>query len=629
MRLGVALLIALGCWLVGCEKVSLGPALLEVTALHPSAVEGGDRVEILGSGFPEGRRGTVTFGGEVYRPGSAPVRVRGVVAEVVAASRKRLRLEVDPELVAAFCGRGRESRHATFKGDLLVAFSPFQPGAPPVTGRLAGVELDWQPPPASDDLVAARLDVGRAALATLGVVVERADQGTVVVSSLDPDGRAARAGLQPGDTLLGFAGVRVGDEADFAVPPGMRQGTVRLRRGRHEDPVDRVIDLDGISSAPPDSLTTAGFLVAIAVAVMLLFAAPLGRLFTWAERRMVSQVQVAVSPRAPPRQLARHIISDLAETLLPDDVPALARVLPYLALLGITALFTLLAFDGVVVATEADLPLGILAGITGLVCVGLVAGGRLSGPHWSLRAGLRTALVLLGFQLPLLATLASVVVLVGSTRVRDLVLSQGAAPWEWHVFTSPASTVGVVLVLLVLTPRPVGAPRAIPEVDRPPVSSSPTSRAARAFLVAADSGHVLLVSSLVALVLLGGYQVPGVPPTAQAANLSLQVLGAVLLAAKTWSFVSLVAALRWVVPELRHDEVTGLAWRLVLPASFATVGIALAWGRGIARPLLDTLEGGFGVVLSALVLVTLVLMGGRVLRRLWRPTLQIGVNPWL
>jgi NADH:ubiquinone oxidoreductase subunit H len=302
---------------------------------------------------------------------------------------------------------------------------------------------------------------------------------------------------------------------------------------------------------------------------------------------------------------------------------------PYLSLLAVTTLCTAVAFDVVVVAAELDLPLALLIALTGLTCLGLVAGGRLGGPRWSLRAGLRNALVLLGFQLPLVATVTGSMWIAGSPRVRDLVFTQGAAPWRWNAFASPALALGLVLILVALAPRPAAIHRELPELD--PLSAPPTPavRAARSILVATDSGHVFAVASVVALTLLGGYALPGVSPTVQASAPLWQALGAAVLVGKTWLVLAAVAALRWLLPELGHGDAKGLFWRVVVPGSAAVVGLVWTqqWAEGY--PTVRALANGLGFVLLPLVLVLGIVLASRIVRSLARPPVQMTVNPWL
>ena len=130
---GLAGLAALGLGL-GCSSQSAGPGLLQLTELSARELGRGDKLEINGAGFPEGRVARLTFRGDVFRPG----RVAAHDVEISIAARTStphvLEATIPEELVNAFCGRD-DGAHATFRGDVTAAFAPRKSGAPPVAGK--------------------------------------------------------------------------------------------------------------------------------------------------------------------------------------------------------------------------------------------------------------------------------------------------------------------------------------------------------------------------------------------------------------------------------------------------------------------------------------------------------------
>src|SRR3954471_23872041 len=78
----VGLLVLLAS--AGCVTVDAPPQLLNVLDFAPREAEVGDRLEIIGSGFPEGKTARVVFKGTLHRPGKKPVK--GVEIDVEAAN---------------------------------------------------------------------------------------------------------------------------------------------------------------------------------------------------------------------------------------------------------------------------------------------------------------------------------------------------------------------------------------------------------------------------------------------------------------------------------------------------------------------------------------------------------------
>ena len=83
----VSALAVLG--LGGCERDGV-PPLVEVTEVSPREIELGDRLELKGAGFPQGRSGRITFRGTMWRPGQTPITGASVEAEgIVVRSAPR------------------------------------------------------------------------------------------------------------------------------------------------------------------------------------------------------------------------------------------------------------------------------------------------------------------------------------------------------------------------------------------------------------------------------------------------------------------------------------------------------------------------------------------------------------
>src|SRR3954453_14034576 len=76
----------------GCSYTDTPPQLLNVLDFAPREAEVGDRLEVIGSGFPEGRPARVLFKGMLSRPGQKPIK--GAEIEVEANSTSSDRIEM-------------------------------------------------------------------------------------------------------------------------------------------------------------------------------------------------------------------------------------------------------------------------------------------------------------------------------------------------------------------------------------------------------------------------------------------------------------------------------------------------------------------------------------------------------
>ena len=618
----------------GCGWNQTPPDLITVADVTPRHVEVGDRLEIVGSGFPEGRLGTLTFRGYLHVAGATP-RAVSVTSQASSASQNRLVLPISESLRGELLGASPEASHGTFRGDLLVAFSPRQPGAPPVTGTLRDTFVDFAvaaaPRPASqkNDLQVA----GQAVLGFLGMTLVDNARPPLVIDAVLPGGRSEEAGLLPGDQLVDFNGVVVRDASDLTPSAGQRWARVSIRRGRLPEPVLRVVNVEGFRPAPLGRLAIAATLVGFAVALMLLFLAPVGRLLAWVERQAVTRFhEITAQSRAgagTPRAMLQVIWAEARRH--EEREPPRMRVVAYLQFLLVSGVLTLPAFGLTWIAEDLDLPLLLLVAVTLLMIAGLVVGGWRTPRRWSLGRGLVSGSLLLLFQLPVAGIGVATVLLTGSTRANDFVAAQGGWPWEWSVFLHPPLLVVLALAFLVTVPQAgLTSMPEVPEVDTSQPTDSGRGRRGRLWLMHfADSGYVLVVAGLVVVMLLGGWRLPGLSPSDQASSLVAQALGACLLQLKLWILLLSVQGVRWVLPQLNPEQLVGTYWVWIAPLTTLMVAITVAGAWNLDGTLVASLQVGASVVLFALTVAVLVRGVIRVSRALVNHRPQLGLNPWL
>ncbi|HMJ11412.1 MAG TPA: NADH-quinone oxidoreductase subunit H, partial [Polyangiaceae bacterium] len=446
--------------------------------------------------------------------------------------------------------------------------------------------------------------------------------------------RAERASLVAGDQIVEFEGVRLRSLADLF--PSSRARTVQLlvQRSGTQDPVSLALDVQGFRSASAEELAPAAALVALAASLFLLFALPALRLLTWCEQRLAARLAAAritrpvVSGRATARVL-RGFYAGLRARVPEPRVPrSPVRLVPYLTCLLTTALFTLLSAGQALFMPELDLLLLLIVGATIVAITALVVGGA-AGGSWSLLSGLKRAALVGSCQLPLFAAVASVLLVAGSLRVRDLVLVQGAWPWQWHAFKNPALCLTFVLFLVSLVPDLGKSTLPVSELaaDRGP--QAPKHPAAAALSYFAEWSRLLLAGGACAVLFLGGWQLPWIGPAEQQAYFGYQALGAALVLVKCWAVVLVVLALRWLLPALRLSQVMRFCWRWCIPLSAAGVGLSFVWSHVVEQSLLRALEAGSGRVLFGVTVFLAAYLARAVLRTAREPNALFSVNPWL
>lgn len=568
MRRLFSLLAAAVTVLSGCARDPL-PQLIQVTDVAPRQIELGDRLEISGAGFPQGRTAHLLFHGVVHRPGEDERGGVDVELDGEVSAPDRIQLPVSEELLTQFCGVGVHASHATFEGAVEVVFAATTPAAPPVTGSLQHVVLDVLPPSLPRAKLDATTDEATAFLGATGLRLAPSSGAVsgVVIAAVEPGSAAERAGLMVDDVIVAASGVRTSTVADLAPPPTALRVPLAVRRGggAREEAYELPLSANA-GSAPRRFALPATLVVGLALLLFLGFASP-GRFVPWLRRRVREVLRTGSAPRA----------------LLPETGgPASAWGMVAIA----TAL--VLAFP----VARASLDVGILALSLWLGRAALA----LSTPSEVQGGGVRGALHALARGLPPFVAALGVVLTTGSLRADEVLSVQGGAPWEFAAFRSPAH-LAMALVFLALPVLPVAA-------SRPPRHASAT---ASPFVGASDWFASFLHVALAVTLFFGGFRLPGA--TDVHAHGALLIAAAALMAAKTWVLFAVVALLRAALPAMTARRATVHALRLGLPvAVVASLGARLWDGHVMGHAL----QAGMSFALVALTLSAAALLG-------WKP----------
>jgi NADH-quinone oxidoreductase subunit H len=541
--------------------------LVRVSEVVPWEVEAGDRVTIFGDGFPARQSARVTFRGTLHRPGEDATRGAeiAVLARVVAATR--LEFALDDATLSLFSGAGGRATHTTFEGDVEVAFAPAAAGAPPIAGYLGNLTLDVRPHASAS--TRERQQKGERLLAWLGIEAAASPPG-LVIQGVAPGSRAQAAGIVPGEVITGFDGVRVESAADVVPPPAERAATIDFQE---EGPVrfaahgqTRIVALEGFRSSSDADFAVAWLSVLSALGIVFLFSAPPPSSAAAALRSVVSRLRVrsGVVPNTLP--LAREAWEVARHAFPPRGPTAIADACVY-------ALLATLAFDEYCTWTRLDVWFLFVAAVACLAAVAFVA-------RHSMRNGAAAAADVAWRHAPAAAAVTCAVLLTGSLRLREIANAQGGWPCDWLAFQGPGPIVSAGLLLASARIEPgsgvVPSPLALAIAD----TTDLRPEGLGPWLETACRVCRIVVAGLVSALFLGAWRLPGVSAVKQCGSPSLQLVGALLLLAKTSSLVVLTAWMRWLLPirDLgRPSAATSRAIALFPTLALAATGAWIWW----------------------------------------------------
>lgn len=620
----LACLISVVACLVGVLGCQLEDRvdLLRIVRVQPQSASAGERITVLGDGLPEGRGATVTFQGDVFRPGSPPERDVRFTARAKPGQRNAVVFVFDADLERRFSGGPNSAGHATLRGDLRVAFEPGARGVASIAGTYRGFVLDVLPSVVEGDAVARRVAAGSEILEALGAATTPDTVGSGLrLAALDPDGRFYRAGLRAGDRLVEFGGVTVITPADLRPVPGERIGRAVVERdGRLVPPF--TVDLAGVSQPGAHALVVPGASVLFLMAVLAFLASPFSRVTSLFYRLATLRRKPSSRPsRRPTTSSALSVRLALSADAGPTSGIAAAVVLVMIAV-G----FASHALGRPMFTREVDLVVSVPAVSLALLFARFFDGGFVRGGRWSFASAAGIAGRTLGSLLPALASVAGVVFSTGRFVIGEIVADQGGVPWRWAAARNPGMLV-LLLVFLAMT-VPESAYRGILPAEGLEPGSLPRSTS-RALVRLAEWTYLFLTCGLACALFLGGWRVPTVAYMAQESSRRLEILGAVLFFVKFGVLVEVVLVVRRIFSRVFLEDVSGVFARWAAGAAVVGSCLAVGWAAGfegsrsqVPAEVLGYAATAFGITVLALAAV--------VVSRKSPPRPSVStVNPWL
>jgi len=339
-----------------------------------------------------------------------------------------------------------------------------------------------------------------------------------------------------------------------------------------------------------------GLSVAILAFVLINFGAIVSGMTVWWEMRVSSRMQSRVGYNRVGAGGFFQWVADAVKLLLKEDlIPAeadqlLFRASPYFVLTGFALTFVALPFGESLIAADLNVGIFYLIAVTALVVVGILLAGWSSNSKWALFGGMRSAAQVISYEIPAGIAIMIPVLMAGSLSMQDIIRAQGPWPWQWFLFTNPASLVAFLVFFISQLAEGNRTPFDLPEAESELVagylSEYSSFRFALFFLV--EFGNLWVMAAIAVTLFLGGWQVPFAGPelfaelkgTGGMPGLgwwALQIVSMGVFALKTLFVLNLIVWVRWTLPRIRVDQMMVLCWKYLVPFAFVAFVATLLW----------------------------------------------------
>jgi NADH-quinone oxidoreductase subunit H len=204
-----------------------------------------------------------------------------------------------------------------------------------------------------------------------------------------------------------------------------------------------------------------------------------------------------------------------------------------------------------------------LLAIAGLGSYGIVLGGWSSNNKYSLLGALRAAAQMISYELPMGLALLSVVLIVGSLNLRQIVDFQGGWPL---VILQP---VGFLLFLVAILAESNRSPFDLPETENELVSGFMTEYGGIKFALYFIAEYTAMVvnSAIVATLFLGGWKWPVFLSDLH------PLVGVGLFLSKVLLVLFLYVWIRASTPRVRYDKFMRFCWKFMVPLALLNLAV--------------------------------------------------------
>jgi NADH-quinone oxidoreductase subunit H len=324
---------------------------------------------------------------------------------------------------------------------------------------------------------------------------------------------------------------------------------------------------------------------AIPAAFLILVTALGPIVYVYAERKIAGFMQDRLGPMRVGKWGLLQTIADalklmFKEAIFPRDVDKVLFTLgPSLVVFGAFMGLAVLPFGPRLVITDLNIGVFYVVAVSSISTVGLIMAGWASNNKYALFGAMRSAAQIVSYEIPNVMALLSVVIVVGSLSLQDIVTAQAGGLQNWFAFRYFPLLGIAFLVFFVSTLAECNrTPFDIPEAESELVAGFHTEYSGFFFAMffLAEYTEMFVLSGVGAVLFLGGWMAPH--PVLQ--SLGPIELGPLWLIAKAWGLIFVHMWLRWTLPRLRVDQLMHVAWKVLLPISIVLVvtvgGLALS-----------------------------------------------------
>ena len=316
--------------------------------------------------------------------------------------------------------------------------------------------------------------------------------------------------------------------------------------------------------------------VLVGIAAITLFAV-LGLALVYMERKVAALMQIRLGPnRVGPKGIFQTSADTLKlvmkEGLTPDGADKfLFNLAPFMVMIAAMLILAPIAFAKNFQIWDLNIGVLYVAAISSVAVIGILMAGWSSNNKYSLLGAMRSAAQIVSYELSAGLAILSIVVLSGSLKVSEIILSQADGWWilKGHI----PVIIAFVVFIIAVTAETNRAPFDLAEAESELTAGFHTEYSGMKFALffLEEYINIFIGCAIGATLFLGGWM-PFHIGNWEAFNTIMDYIPSSLwFIGKTVFLIFLIMWFRWTFPRLRVDQLLNLEWKYLLPISMVNL----------------------------------------------------------
>jgi NADH-quinone oxidoreductase subunit H len=326
-------------------------------------------------------------------------------------------------------------------------------------------------------------------------------------------------------------------------------------------------------------------MVITGILIISLFAV-LGLVLVIMERKVSAWIQIRLGPnRVGPKgmfqSLADTIKLMVKEGMTPTHADKfLFNLAPFIAMMVAMLLMAPLAFAKNFQMWNLNIGVLYITAISSVSVISVLIAGWSSNNKYSLMGAMRAGAQIVSYELSAGLSILSVIVLVGSLNINDIILSQENG---WWIFKGHIPVIiAFVIFIIAVTAETNRAPFDLAEAESELTAGFHTEYSGMKFALffLAEYVNVFIVCAIGATLFLGGWMPFHIGGWQGFNHVMDYIPSSIWFFGKIFFLIFVIMWFRWTFPRLRIDQLLNLEWKYLLPISMFNILLVTAMAIG-------------------------------------------------